>query len=168
MPIFLNGEGNGKPFLGIIPFPDEPPRSEVSNMLLGKSGEMNERRSWAKAEMTLSCLAQARLQPSALHIFQPHASLLEEPRSRILAWVGEGSWWNQICFCCFSSSFRCSPHSHWCPQQQLVSRWFWPLGVSLSPWPCVHTLLTTAASVSEFLNKKIHTDCVFPSLLLFK
>ena len=80
MLIFLNGEGNGKPFLGIIPFPDEPPRSEVSNMLLGKSGEMNERRSWAKAEMTLSCLAQARLQPSALHIFQPHASLLEEPR----------------------------------------------------------------------------------------
>ena len=80
MPIFLNGEGNGKPFLGIIPFSDEPPRSEVSNMLLGKSGEMNERRSWAKAEMTLSCLAQARLQPSALQIFQPHASLLKEPR----------------------------------------------------------------------------------------
>ena len=80
MPIFLNGEGNGKPFLGIIPFSDEPPRSEMSDMLLGKSGEMNERRSWAKAEMTLSCLAQARLQPSALQIFQPHASLLEEPR----------------------------------------------------------------------------------------
>ena len=57
-----------------------PPGQEVSNMLLGKCGEMNERRVWAKAEMTLTCLAQARLQPSALQTFQTHASLLEEHR----------------------------------------------------------------------------------------
>ena len=49
-------------------------------MLLGKSGEMNEQRVWAKAEMTLTFLAQVRLQPSALQTFQTHASLLEEHR----------------------------------------------------------------------------------------
>lgn len=41
---------------------------------------------------------------------------------KILGWDGEGSWWNQICFFCFSFQFGCSALSHslWYLLQQLV------------------------------------------------
>lgn len=69
--------------------------------------------------------------------FSNHGFLCQKhTSSRTLA----GSWWEQICFCCFSSGFGNSalPSSLWRVQQQLVWTQLWQLGdssaVSASEW----------------------------------
>lgn len=85
-------------------------------------------------------LAQVKIQPTALPVFQPHASLPEEH-----SFQDSGLGWAL-------SSLPLAP----IPAEQLVSVTDLTAGrLSLSPQPWDSTLLVTAASVFDFLRNKI-------------
>ena len=169
MPIFLTGERNSKPLQyschenpinsakrqkDMTP-EEEPPRSGSVQYATGEErrNEWMKRLGQSRNDTRLSGSSQT----SVLCTADFPTTCLSARRTQVPGfWPGLGKAADGTKFVPAASPPRSGAPSraHWCRQQQLVSRWFWPLGVSLSPWPCVRMLLT-AASVSEFLNKKI-------------